>query len=135
MFGKHKEQSFEWLLKNDPYYAVYVAATHLKEREEGNNSRSDQMTNKDDLAQYVKLFPKVWRDVHFYKEGLAPVGFGKYSKLTRENLYSSTKEDKKSYVRWMLQQEGGNNNPRLDAAKKKRAPSGTRRGRPAKKRC
>ncbi|XP_055084108.1 uncharacterized protein LOC129456970 [Periophthalmus magnuspinnatus] len=65
LFGQYKGNSFEWLLQNHVSYAGYVVATHRKERDDGSTAQSELMKNKDDLAEYVSLFPEAEEEVHF----------------------------------------------------------------------
>ncbi|XP_055019402.1 uncharacterized protein LOC110161316 isoform X1 [Boleophthalmus pectinirostris] len=118
LFGKHAGKSFEWLLQNHENYAVYVVATHLKERDEGNMSQNKLMKNKDALAEYVRHFSHVMEEVHFYREGLAPIGFGKYADVTRQELYNSTDEKKKSYVNWLRSLEFSAEGDQMEAVLK-----------------
>ncbi|XP_055020021.1 uncharacterized protein LOC129411862 [Boleophthalmus pectinirostris] len=118
LFGKHAGKSFEWLLQNHENYAVYVVATHLKERDEGNMSQNKLMKNKDALAEYVRHFSHVMEEVHFYREGLAPIGFGTYTNVTRQDLYNSTDERKKSYVNWLRSLEGSGKGDQMEAVLK-----------------
>ncbi|XP_033837449.1 uncharacterized protein LOC117384271 [Periophthalmus magnuspinnatus] len=114
LFGKHRGKSFEWLLQKYEAYAVYVVATHLKEREDGDTTQTELMRNKDALAEYVSCFPNVMEEVHFYREGLAPLGFGKYEKVTRQDLYNSEDEMEKRYMKWLRSLEGTGNGAHME---------------------
>ncbi|KAK7886430.1 hypothetical protein WMY93_026051 [Mugilogobius chulae] len=114
-FGKYKLQSFEWLLQNDVSYAVYVVGTHLNDRHEGNGSQTQLMKNKDALAEYAGLSLDVMEEVHFYREGLAPLGFGKYGKLTRQELYDSANEMIKGYVNWLRSMKNKGEGAQMEA--------------------
>ncbi|KAK7886431.1 hypothetical protein WMY93_026052 [Mugilogobius chulae] len=102
VFGKHIGKTFEWLLENDKNYAVYLVATHLEEKEKGDTTNDPKrMEIKDALAAYVSLFPDVMNEVEFYRKGMRPLGFGKYSKKHLMDLYNSKEDEHKSYVQWL----------------------------------
>lgn len=64
-FGKYQGQRFKWLLENDVAYAVYVVATHQKEREH-NKDQNPWMANKDSLTQYAIAYADVLKGVRLY---------------------------------------------------------------------
>lgn len=105
LFGKHEGRSFKWLRQNDMQYVGYLVGTHQIDRESGDKTQTERMKNKDALADYVSHFSDAVDAVHFHREGLAPVGFGKYINKTRQELYNSKDEEEKRYVDWLRSME------------------------------
>lgn len=115
-FGKHKGKSFSWLVENEVGYVGFIVGSHLIEREKGDTRQTTSMTHKDDLAEYVSHFPEAVKEVRLYREGEAPLGFGKYKNMTCKKLYNSYEEKHKKYVKWLLgKAKSSTKDPVMDA--------------------